>query len=322
MKELIEKRLYLHSDGKWTDNPQGALLRLDSRQIGRWQGNASNHFFSPDSEGGWQPVLDLSALSASQRGLDFAAWKTEIDGQAFLAVSGPRVIDSEMASELLGEVSVYDRKGQQLSDPTEAGDTFLLDAAGARRFTSRVKELGGTVSRAEISNKEAEQAVSAAEQILAGLSSLADADRVDIEKARSGNFTGQKDFERRGKEIRDLSGRLHHLRSRAQDLVSASSSQSLEEQSLVRGSLSRVEELWNEAGIILEARGANEAELISLLSGGNEVDMPPAARRLLAEEMGRLAREQGLSVVSDEHSVRIEVEAGRWLDLQRFTLSD
>ena len=86
-------RLYLGGGGRWTLDPDGAVMRLDITTRG---GVPRNALYRADDRGGWQPIVDEHTLSARERGLAWEVWPTYRRGEPYQAFRGVRAVDEDL----------------------------------------------------------------------------------------------------------------------------------------------------------------------------------------------------------------------------------
>lgn len=312
-------RLYLGADGRWSDDPREAVLRLDVSVRQRVvSAQARNSLHAPDGNGGWTPVVDESDLSPIQRGLVWELWKTSRRGQTFTALRGVRAVDESVALLLEG-LLLRDAAGDIVEDPKAAGRLFLLSDDDTRQFLRRVKAAGGQVHRAELTPQAATSAVVRAQRALAEMEALGAHDQQAVLEARGRDFSGLPAFQRRDGLIRDQFAAVRNAYDDCQRSAEALTQPgiSVPERAAGEQVLGQAREALQRAGVLLEEREAAEGEIArwyAHAAGGPDPHRTPAARLLLFRELGRVLAQDGLEVQATASGVRVRTPVG-WIAL-------
>lgn len=318
LAEPRSRRLYLHPQTGWTENPEGAVIRLDAYLSVRQLAESRNLVRVPDGRGGWTVPHDETKLSPVQRGLVWSGWRTMAGGKEYLAFKGVRVVDDEVA-KLLDGLTVRAETGARLDNPQSAGHLFLLSVDDAAVFHKRVKDAGGEVLRGTPVPEDVTAAMRTLKQCAEQMRALSEQDEAVLDEARSGDFSGQASFERRHGQYAALMQRardVHEEGTRALRSLGAPG-RSADDQARA---LSLDVQLSADMGACVtayEQREGLERELareLAMAQGKLTVVASPAQRLLMFRELGRVAREEGLQVEDTADGVRVQTEFG-WLQL-------
>lgn len=313
-------RMYLNADGRWSDQPDGATLRIDTSVRNRVvAARAQNTLYRPDGNGGWQAVTDDSELSSVQRGMSWEVWKTQRADESYHAFRGVRAVDDAVLLLLEG-LLLRDRHGDVIEDPRAAGREFLLSTPDTREFLDRLKRAGGQVHRAELTPAAAAAAAQRAEAACQQLAGLLDEDRRAVAEAYRRDFSALAAFQRREPQIRRLFDAVRDAvdvceRASEEQLVAG---MSIEERSGLEAVCGRAREALQRAGALLEEHAAADTEIARMHAhthaGGPDPRRTPAARALLFRELGAVLAEDGLDVEFTEQGVRVRTPVG-WIAL-------
>ena len=279
---------------EWSDEPEGATLRLDS--VVRSQ--VVNTVYRKQKNG-WQ-VVDQQELDARERGFVFQCWKTSISEKEFLAFYGYRAIDGEMAS-LFKDLRPRQVNGEIIKDPLEIGHQFLLNGPDSKKFHTRLTKMGGLIISSSPSNDKAAKLVRACEQTLDKLNQILIADASVVELCENGDFSRSQELQSRSEEVRALSEEINHKSNQALILPEPGDAQIKERVAAVRQG----------ARMMIEARLIMIDQINNRYKRESTVWSDPE-KLLLARELGRLAGSQGFEVKTTTDGVKIKI-GDQWL---------
>lgn len=138
------------SDATWTQEPDKAVYRLESRMSARVKPVFETILETRSPDGSWQKAdPNDPGLSGVQRGYFWTGWLSAIEGDPILCYEGVRVIDGQMAASFFDGLVVRDHDGNELPSAEAAGLRFALRLEEARVFAQRVQSAGGRVRRVE-----------------------------------------------------------------------------------------------------------------------------------------------------------------------------
>lgn len=316
MSSAEQRKLFLNADGHWSTEAKDPVLRLDSEL--RLQPRVSNRVYRY-TERGWELIEDRDTLSAQEKGLFFWASPAPRGSKQLVAFEGVCFVDRELLAGPLRGLSPLDDAGEPIADPLNCGCRFLLSADDARRFAAAIQAAGGKIERGAATDLD--QLAVALEQREADLQRLAASLEIDLDfldAASRGDFSGQIDFDQRGRDFRDqsgeLSGQVKALQLRIKGTAEA------ERDSNVRARLleldRRAEQLSASVEELRQGRSRAEALLARALQsadgpGGRPAPMAPVARQLLLRDLAGLARDQGLEVDEEGGTLSIHLLEGK-----------
>lgn len=176
-RRIRDERLsYLNpgSDAVWTQDPDNALYRLESRMSARVKPTIDTVIERRSVDGGWE-VVDTNdpVLTGVQRGYFWTGWLSAIEGDPIVCYEGVRVIDAQMAASFFDGLVVRDHDGNELASAEAAGLRFALRVEEARVFAHRVQAAGGRVRRVEPRLDEITRHVAAIERSASQLGLIA-----------------------------------------------------------------------------------------------------------------------------------------------------
>jgi hypothetical protein len=315
------RRSYYRHDRGWSDDSEGAELRLDAISLERRSIESRNILYRPDGRGGWLALADESGFSARQRGFVWEAWKTAVNTQPFVAFRGYRVVDLEMLDDLLRDLTLYNEDGQILSGVLGAGYIFLLEEDDARTFVLRVRELGGLVSWGSPAAEGLPRLMERFRLLLSEIEEVRAQDAKAVAEARAGNFDLVAAFERRSRQfIADCEGAFE-LYSEIKRVLDAlrdagrTAAERAEGEALYR----EARELLARARLARDERSSDASELAWLAGAGGH--KPTRRPPLAALELARAARAAGLEVFENEISVVVALNEELELSFGRDGLS-
>jgi hypothetical protein len=308
-------RHYFHPERGWSDDPDGAVLRLDAAFRPQHVKEALNRFFIADGRGGWRGVEERYDRPGIERGLVWASWVTAADGVRFLAFDGLRVLDRQLSDELLSGLSVRDDSGR-IIEPTSAGMVFLLDRDDAKVFSERVRALGGEIQRGQPLPVVARQAAEQIEAAYQQLEALLQQDLATEREADNGDFSGLSAFEQRTQAARSLLDTITSATTAGQRAVAGmlEPGRTLTEQAEAAALLAQIQQASHDGALLWEARVAIERNLARRSRMTSSTPATLAARRLLLGELASLAHEAGYPSETTATGVRIRLDSG-WLEL-------
>jgi hypothetical protein len=311
---------YLHPDGRWTDQPDGAVLRLDSslRRV-EVASRGSNRLMRPNGRGGWRPLADERGLSGRERGLVWETWRTAFAGEEHHAFRGVRAVDAAVALLLEG-LTVRALDGSVHETPEAAGRVFMLSREDTRQFLLRVKDAGGEVHRAQAVPERAERALVRAQEALGAIERLVAEDRATLDEVRGGDLSGLAALDARAAPWRKALGDFNAALTDAREalLPLRGGDRTAEELTDLGAFDARATQLRSRADVLAEERESLRAD-IGRWAAHHQGRAPNPAlsdahRELLFREVGRVLQEQGYVVEDCDGGVRVRIKAG-WLRL-------
>lgn len=312
MAEANTHRSYYSAERGWTDDAEGAELRLDASSLEQRLVEARNVFYRPDGKGGWQAVVKEQELAAAARGLVWETWNAAVETESLHAFRGLRVVDAAMAATLLAGLLLRDEQGLRFSEPLRAGRLFLLGKEDAVSFAKRVKAAGGTIFRSDPLPEDAGAALARMAQQLSRLEAERALDAEALTSARTGNLAGASGFEARSKGFLEACAELGEGHAELRRTVAFLRSQGRSQQEREAAELlqRQARELRDRAQMLREERDEDACEL-ALRAGKRDSGAAPAANRILAgRALGKLAAEAGYEVEQTASGVRVRVPGG------------
>jgi hypothetical protein len=318
----LTKTIFLGPNGQWSEDPNQAVIRIDSELSS--QSKANNSVYCK-TERGWQILEDTSSLTGEQRGLIFNISPAIRSGKQLVAFEGVRFIDHELLSHL-NALTVYNESGQPVEDIQSLATRFLLDPDDAKKFAKRIKDQGGKINKQKWSELTvAEKSIQKITDLLHQYHHLSTLDVLFLEQLFSGQQQGKNDFENRGLEQDQIKKQtISQLNSSKQRLDEAfRQSTSTEEQGDLLILQEKLNQLEKELNSLQAARNRSEEMIARQLNskGKQSIAIPLAAKKLLLHDLAELLQENkqqhavkeqgievyfpGLTVVINEQGVAI-----------------
>jgi hypothetical protein len=315
MAEIDRRRSYFHPERGWSDDPEGATLRVDSQVRFLEKGQAQTLIYRREADGSWSIVLDNDELDSGEKAYLWQTWKTRAAGQDMMAFRGLRAIDSE-TSRFLVDLVPHDLEGNPLSDPEDAGFLFLLSDHDAREFSRRVmKEERGTVEIVKATDGRPQALIERLRKEREVVEKARALDQDSISRGRDGDFSGLPSFRGRTDQLRERFSVIGRLVSELELSVSHLRNQDRTEEERVLA-----EQLVREAKRIKTAvqseRGSRDEEAAELdylqaVALGNAPAFVEKLRRSVALEVGLAAKKKGFPVQETADGVRIALPGGQ-----------
>jgi hypothetical protein len=306
------QRSYFSPQRGWSEEEEGAILRLDASVLERRLREGRNALFARAEDGSWRPILG-EELSAVERGFVWGTWPTVVEGTRYRAFRGRRALDGELAQTLLAGLAVRDEEGVLVEAGAAAGFVFLLSEEDALVFAARVKELRGQIVRSSPIDPAAEATLDRLETLVAGLEAARSEDETVLRAARAGDLSGLESFEARTpsflaaqKEValgfESLRRALGALRAQAKTRA---------ERAAAEVSLRRGRQLRHRASLLREARDEDASELALLAAGETPSGEDVRAQAVTAAHaLARVAERQGRAVTFAEEGAVVHLPHG------------